>query len=29
LRHGTKARSSYRKNEDVPLLDPLRRLVDK
>lgn len=29
LRHGTKARSSYRKNEDMPLLDPLRRLVDE
>jgi putative transposase len=29
LRHGTKARASYRKNEDVPLLDPLRRLVDE
>ena len=29
LRHGTKARGEYRKNEDMPLLDPLRRLVDE
>ena len=29
LRHGTKARGSYRKSDDSPLLDPLRRLVDE
>ena len=29
LRHGTKARGGYRKNEGLPLLDPLRRLVDE
>jgi len=29
LRHGTKARGTYRKSEDSQLLDPLRRLVDE
>ena len=29
LRHGTKGRAGYRKEEDLPLLDPLRRLVDE
>jgi hypothetical protein len=28
LRHGTKARRSYRKRDDAQLLEPVRRLVD-
>jgi len=29
LRHGSKARRSYRKSEDAQLLAPVRRLVDE
>ncbi len=29
LRHGTQARSTYRKSDDAQLLDPVRRLVDE
>ena len=29
LRHGSKARGAYRKNDDTALLEPVRRLVDE